>query len=93
MEHFETTSWSGETVTILPDGRSKKLTFHNRKEYVERAIQFRIHEMDLQVAAIREGMSWIIPVPLLTLLTATHFELLVCGLPQISILLLKRITR
>jgi len=45
------------------------------------------------VAAVREGMAWIIPVPLLSLVTAQHLEQLVCGLPHISIQLLKRVVR
>ncbi|XP_065224595.1 probable E3 ubiquitin-protein ligase HERC1 isoform X2 [Planococcus citri] len=93
LEYFYSTSWSGDSVPIVSDGDQRPLTFHNRDEYVEKAIEFRLHEMDLQIAAVREGMSWIIPVPLLTLLTCVHFEQLVCGLPQISIPLLKRITR
>jgi hypothetical protein len=45
------------------------------------------------VAAVREGMAWIIPVPLLSLVTAQHLEQLVCGLPHISIQLLRRVVR
>ncbi|XP_075226553.1 putative E3 ubiquitin-protein ligase HERC1 isoform X4 [Lycorma delicatula] len=93
VECFEGASWTGKVVPIVPGGRSVPLTFHNRQQYVNEAIKFRLHEMDLQVAAVREGMSWIVPVPLLSLVTATHIEQLVCGLPHISIPLLKRIAR
>lgn len=47
----------------------------------------------LQIAAIREGMAGIVPVPLLTLMTGSHLEQLVCGLPDISIYILKQIVR
>lgn len=80
-------------MPIVSGGRSIALTFANRAEYVERAIEFRLREMDLQAAAIREGMAGIVPVPLLTLVTAQHLEQLVCGLPQISIPLLKKVVR
>lgn len=93
LECFEGTSWNGKMVPIVPGGRSIPLTFMNRLQYVEQAVNFRLHEMDLQIAAVREGMSWIIPVPLLHLITASHMELLVCGLPHISIPLLKKIVR
>nr|CAD7438539.1 unnamed protein product [Timema bartmani] len=93
LECFEGTSCSGRVVPIVPGGRSLPLTFNNRMLYVEQAIRFRLHEMDLQVAAVREGMSWIIPVPLLCLVTSQHLEQLVCGLPHISIQLLKRVVR
>ena len=42
---------------------------------------------------MREGMSWIIPVPLLSLVTVQHLEKLVCGMPQVSIPVLKKVTR
>ncbi|KAL1139381.1 hypothetical protein AAG570_006365 [Ranatra chinensis] len=93
LECFEGTSWTGKTIPILPGGRSIPLTFFNRMEYVDQAVKFRLHEMDLQISAVREGMSWIIPVPLLSLITSSHMELLVCGLPHISIPLLKKIVR
>jgi len=93
LECFEGSSWSGKLMPIVSGGRSIALTFANRAEYVERAIEFRLKEMDLQAAAIREGMAGIVPVPLLTLVTAQHLEQLVCGLPQISIPLLKKVVR
>lgn len=46
-----------------------------------------------QIAAIREGMSWIVPVPLLSLLTPHHLEELVCGAQEISIAVLKKLVR
>ena len=46
-----------------------------------------------QIAAVREGMAWIIPVPLLSLLTAQHLEAMVCGMPDISVEILKRVVR
>lgn len=42
---------------------------------------------------MREGMSTIIPVPLLSLLTAQQLEQLVCGLPQVSVDMLKKLVR
>lgn len=47
----------------------------------------------LQVAAVREGMSWIVPVPLLSLLTAKQLEQMVCGMPEISVEVLKKVVR
>ncbi|XP_073979432.1 probable E3 ubiquitin-protein ligase HERC1 isoform X3 [Rhodnius prolixus] len=93
LECFEGTSWTGKMVPIVPGGRSMPLTFENRHEYVEQAVNFRLHEMDLQINAVREGIAWIVPVPLLSLVTFSHLELLVCGLPHISIALLKKIVR
>ena len=46
-----------------------------------------------QVAAVREGMSTMIPVPLLTLMTAKNLEQCVCGMEEIDIMMLKKVVR
>uniref|UniRef100_A0A8C2NMW8 HECT domain-containing protein n=1 Tax=Capra hircus TaxID=9925 RepID=A0A8C2NMW8_CAPHI len=82
LDSFVGQSADGKMVPIIPGGNSIPLTFSNRKEYVER-----------QVAAVREGMSWIVPVPLLSLLTAKQLEQMVCGMPEISVEVLKKVVR
>lgn len=42
---------------------------------------------------MREGMSTIIPLPLVSLLTAQQLEQLVCGLPEVSVEMLKKLVR
>ena len=49
IECFEAQSMNGRFVPILPGGGNMKLTFHNRKDYVEKALKFRLHELDQQV--------------------------------------------
>ena len=49
LECYEGTSSTGKLVPIVPGGRSIPLTFHNRLDYIDRAVHFRLHEMDLQV--------------------------------------------
>ncbi|XP_053720543.1 probable E3 ubiquitin-protein ligase HERC1 isoform X1 [Synchiropus splendidus] len=93
LDSFVGQSADGKMVPIIPGGNSIPLTFSNRKEYVERAVEFRLHEIDRQVAAVREGMSWIIPVPLLSLLTARQLEQMVCGMPEICCDVLKKVVR
>lgn len=93
LDSFVGQSADGKMVPIIPGGNSIPLTFSNRKEYVERAIEYRLHEMDRQVAAVREGMSWIVPVPLLSLLTAKQLEQMVCGMPEICVDVLKKVVR
>ncbi|XP_055971788.1 probable E3 ubiquitin-protein ligase HERC1 [Sorex fumeus] len=93
LDSFVGQSADGKMVPIIAGGNSIPLTFSNRKEYVERAIEYRLHEMDRQVAAVREGMSWIVPVPLLSLLTAKQLEQMVCGMPEISVEVLKKVVR
>ncbi|XP_078128363.1 putative E3 ubiquitin-protein ligase HERC1 isoform X2 [Sander vitreus] len=93
LDSFMAHSADGRLVPIVPGGQNISLTFANRTEYVERALDYRLHEIDSQVAAVREGMSTIIPVPLLSLLTAQQLEQLVCGLPEVSVEMLKKLVR
>ncbi|XP_074474894.1 putative E3 ubiquitin-protein ligase HERC1 isoform X1 [Sebastes fasciatus] len=93
LDSFMAHSADGRLVPVVPGGQNISLTFTNRTEYVERALDYRLHEMDSQVAAVREGMSTIIPVPLLSLLTAQQLEQLVCGLPEVSVEMLKKLVR
>lgn len=51
----------------------------------------RLHEFDEQVKAVREGMSKVVPVPLLTLFSGYELETLVCGSPDIPLALLKSV--
>lgn len=67
------------------------MTAENRTEYVHLALQYRLHEFDLVVAAVREGMSKVVPVPLLSLFTGFELEAMVCGSPDIPIGLLKAV--
>lgn len=93
LDSFVAHSADGTLVPVIPGGHNFPLTFSNRNDYVERALHYRLHEMDRQVAAVREGMSSIIPVPLLSLLTARQLEQLVCGLPEVSVEMLKKVVR
>jgi hypothetical protein len=52
---------------------------------------FRLHEFDEQVAAVREGMAKVIPVPLLSLFSGYELETMVCGSPDIPLNLLKSV--
>lgn len=128
LDSFMAHSADGKLVPVVPGGHNISLTFSNKSDYVERTLDYRLHEMDrqvvllytavsslccvcpgccdgsswsalghvvvyLQVAAVREGMSSIIPVPLLSLLTARQLEQLVCGLPEVSVEMLKKVVR
>lgn len=93
LSGWEVQSCSGQFVPVVPGGRQIPLTFHNRKEYVSRALRVRLDECQLQIDAIRVGMSRLIPAPLLSMLTGEKLEELVCGAPEISVPALKDIAR
>ena len=48
IESFEAQSMTGKFVPIVTGGTHIKLTYQNRKEYVEKALHFRLHELDKQ---------------------------------------------
>lgn len=52
---------------------------------------FRLHEFDEQVKAVRDGMSKVVPVPLLSLFSGYELETMVCGSPDIPLALLKSV--
>ena len=52
LDPFEALSITGKFVPIVPGGSHIRLTYTNRKEYCEKALQFRLHELDVQVTTV-----------------------------------------
>lgn len=50
-----------------------------------------MHEFDEQIKALRDGLSRVVPVPLLSLFNAYELETMVCGSPDIPLTLLKSV--
>lgn len=68
------------------------VTEENSQEYVGLSTHLRLHEFDVQIQAMREGLAKVVPVPLLSLFTGPELETMVCGSHEISINLLKSVT-
>lgn len=86
---FSTPSAKGHEVPL--SSRYTRIIPQNRHEYVKLALNYRLHEFDEQVKAVRDGMSKIIPVPLLSLFSAAELQAMVCGSPDIPLGLLKSV--
>ncbi|XP_078045783.1 E3 ubiquitin-protein ligase HERC2 [Augochlora pura] len=86
---FSTPSAVGHDVPL--SNRYQKITPANKHEYVRLALNYRLHEFDAQVTAVRDGMSKVIPVPFLALFSGTELETMVCGSPDIPLTLLKSV--
>ncbi|CAL1297267.1 unnamed protein product [Larinioides sclopetarius] len=86
---FSTHSTTGVEVPL--SSKYSSVTPENRMEYIRLALSYRLHEFDEQVSAVREGMSKVVPVPLLSLFTGSELETMVCGSPEIPIQLLKAV--
>ena len=90
--YFVCNSSTGEEVELMAGGGTTRVTFANRKRYVKMAVDYRLHEFDLQVAAIRRGIASVVPMPALRLFTWQELEILVAGRPEIDLEVLKRQT-
>uniref|UniRef100_H3B372 HECT-type E3 ubiquitin transferase n=1 Tax=Latimeria chalumnae TaxID=7897 RepID=H3B372_LATCH len=86
---FTVPSASGQDIQL--SSKYTHIVQENRAEYVRLAINYRLHEFDEQVAAVREGMARVVPVPLLSLFTGYELETMVCGSPDIPLHLLKSV--
>lgn len=53
LDSFMAHSADGRLVPIVPGGQNISLTFANRTEYVERALDYRLHEIDSQVWRVK----------------------------------------
>ncbi|XP_068449211.1 E3 ubiquitin-protein ligase HERC2 isoform X3 [Clinocottus analis] len=86
---FTVPNASGQDIQL--SAKYSHITLENRAEYVRLAINYRLHEFDEQVSAVREGMARVVPVPLLSLFTGYELETMVCGSPDIPLHLLKSV--
>lgn len=75
----------------MSNHRYRRVTADNRAEYVRLALHYRLHEFDVAVAAVREGIARVVPVPLFSLFTGFELETMVCGSPDIPVHLLRSV--
>jgi len=93
-EEFFTTWLSDKSkVPLMEGGENIRVTYENRLEYVKLVEQTRLHESKVQIAAIRRGLSDIVPLSLLNLCTWQDLEWKVSGKPYVDINLLRRHTQ
>jgi len=90
--HFVFKRCDGSEIELVPNGRNITLTLQNRSNYLKLMLHHKIHEFDDQIAAIRRGLSAIVPLHLLPLYTHSEFEHVVCGDSDFSVDLLKSVT-
>jgi len=83
----------GQEVELKAGGKDIAVTADNYAEFIELKTAFRTHEFDAQVAAIRKGLSAIVPVQLLSLFTWQELEIMICGKCEIDIDFLKKNTK
>lgn len=79
----------GNSVDLLPNGDSIKVTLDSVSAFIESFASQRLHEGDKALCAMRDGLASVVPAAVLPLLTGAELELLVCGKEGVDIDLLQ----
>ena len=91
-EKFTAKDTSGKEVELKENGKNIQVTYENAKEYSELVEKMRLGEAQKAYEMIRKGMSAVIPMDYLNLLSWRQVQTLVCGAPDINIDILKERT-
>uniref|UniRef100_H3CH09 HECT domain-containing protein n=1 Tax=Tetraodon nigroviridis TaxID=99883 RepID=H3CH09_TETNG len=88
---FTYVTMTGEEVELCQGGRSLTVSWENKDMYARAVRSLRLKELQNTecMTAVRAGLSSIIPLQLLTMLTPLEMELRTCGLPHINLEFLK----
>jgi len=90
---YTITSVGGMQVELHPGGANELLTWGpSIDQYCEEVIQYKLNEMKVVCDAVRLGLATQLPPALLHSLTFEELEEMVCGKPDIDLVLLKSIT-
>jgi len=92
FENFSIRLSDGSSFNLIPDGQFTPVTYENKAEFIEKLLKARFTESRRQSEAIREGLSKLVPIGLLNLITWRQLEEWVCGKPKIDLELLRRHT-
>ena len=92
FETFTTISTDNRKVNLIHGGDDVDVTFENRNEWCTLVEHYRIHEFDVQIAAVRRGLATIVPLDTFNLYPWERVERMVCGKAEVDIDLLKSCT-
>lgn len=88
---FVHTSLDGEEVELCTDGANIAVTWENHRSYVEAIRELRMKELrcESRMASVRCGLSSVVPLHVLTVMTPLDMEIRTCGLPCLDLGFLK----
>jgi hypothetical protein len=86
---FSVSGSDGKDVELIPGGKQIPVTWSNRRDYCRMAERYRLHEIDLQLAAMRRGLACMVPLRILQLFTWQQVEELVAGKTEIDVAYLR----
>jgi len=94
VESFTCPLSDGETIVeLVPGGAARPVTLDNVDEWIELAVEARLHENDFQVGALRCGLASIVPLHLACFLSWFELQRLFCGLPDFTVAQLQAVTK
>jgi len=79
----------GRRVSLIKDGEQVPVSIENVEQYIALALEYRLHEFDLALSEVAQGMSAVVPVPFFNLFRWSELELLVCGRRDVDLDLLR----
>jgi len=95
-EYFADFHWNSENsgsvlpvTELLPKGNSRRLKYEELKDFVKSCIDFRLNEATKQEKEIRTGLSWVLPVALLKIMTWEETQGLFCGQGDVDVSVLQ----
>jgi len=76
---FQAAGADGKIRELIPNGKNTCLQWKNRKLFMEKTRDFRLHEFDKHIQAIRSGLGEVVPITFLSLFTWRELESQVAG--------------
>ena len=89
---FQTYLSNGSVVDLCPGGKDIAVTHANHKEFIELVTKVKLAECEQQMAWVRQGVSFVLDMSILSFLSWDEVELRACGPKDISTEALKAIT-
>ena len=75
-----------KVIDLIPDGRNIAVAEDNKKEYVQKLVEYRLTEsVKDQLDSFLAGFHDIIPAELISIFNEQELELLISGLPEIDV--------
>jgi E3 ubiquitin-protein ligase HERC2 len=90
--YFTTVTADGRTVELKKGGASIAVNATNCGSFMSALVQYKLHEFDAAVAALRRGLYSAVPERAIRLLTWKELDAAVGGKPEINVDLLERNT-
>ncbi|XP_022104608.1 probable E3 ubiquitin-protein ligase HECTD4 isoform X2 [Acanthaster planci] len=84
-------SLAGDEVELCADGRTRRVSWKNRQQYISAIRDLRLRELASpeRMLAVRCGLASVVPIQLLCMMTPFDMELRTCGLPTVDLDFLK----